>query len=520
MGTRSNFRNEDSANDSVGDSDHALDSLLRKVAHAKTVTWRARLPVVGQVISEKYRIDERLGCGGMGAVFRATHLTTRKPVALKWMLVSTADAAAHHRLLREAAAAGRIDHPNVVNIYDVCQDGDGAYLIMELLHGQSLRLRLEQGPMAAAEVIDLLLPALHGVSAAHRAGVVHRDLKPDNIFLCRGPDGEPREAKVLDFGVSAIQGRFSPQQALTATGELLGTPAYMSPEQLSGQAADARSDIFSLGVILYEALTGRRPFGGDNYPALVLAITTEAPASPRALCPAMDRGLELVLQRALAKRPEDRYPDVDTLTRSLCPFGSASVSMESRSRPWAGRMTRPRALIGVLALACFLGVALVMLAPTSSPSKTTRASSAPPAHHAPSQPSTRSTLLPPAPTPREQSSELPAQTNTPAPLPTTVAATAESGLPSPGSAARDRSLTGAATDWEVIQDPPARGSLSAADSTRGDARTSNIKPRARRAPARPKRDTRRHGSEGSPDPPPAAEAASPPAVHPMTLDQF
>jgi serine/threonine protein kinase len=340
-----------------GQSASTVDSMLRKIAHVSHVSADPPLPRPGQVIGEKYRIDARLGRGGMGVVFRATHLVSHKPVALKWMLRSITDGQAHRRLLREALAAGRIDHPNVVDVYDVGEEGTCAYLVMELLHGESLRARLERGRLASTEAIDLLLPALRGVSAAHRAGVIHRDLKPDNIFLCTGPDGARREAKVLDFGVSAVSAASALDPTLTDGATILGTPAYMSPEQLaSAQDTDARTDVYAFGVILYEALTGQLPFVADSYSGLVLAVAHDPPRPPSALCPDIPPELERVILRALSKQRHDRPPSVDALYALLLPFASAPQPAEAAPRRAPAR--RNLSWLPVL-VACLLAAALL-----------------------------------------------------------------------------------------------------------------------------------------------------------------
>jgi serine/threonine protein kinase len=317
----------------AGDTDPALDSVLRKIAHVSHLSADPPLPRLGQIIGEKYRIEAQLGRGGMGVVFRATHLVSRKAVALKWMLRATTDTAAHRRLLREALAAGRIDHPNVVDVYDVGQEGVSAYLVMELLHGEALRARLDRGRLDSREAIDLLLPALRGVSAAHRAGVIHRDLKPDNIFLCTDPDGTAREAKVLDFGVSAVLAPSALDPTLTDGATILGTPAYMSPERLaSAQDTDERTDVYAFGVMLYEALTGQLPFVADSYSGLVLAVAHDPPKPPSALCPDIPAGLARVILQALAKQREDRPETVDSLHDLLAPFGSAQRRADTPAR--------------------------------------------------------------------------------------------------------------------------------------------------------------------------------------------
>ncbi|HET6334791.1 MAG TPA: serine/threonine-protein kinase, partial [Polyangiales bacterium] len=243
MGRGSAHDADEEASPTTGD---IFDSMLRKAARVDRFTLPAALPHIQQVIGGKYRIEHRLGRGGMGAVFRATHMVSRKSVALKWMLRSTADENAHRRFLREALAAGRIDHPNVVDVYDVGEEGPCAYLVMELLHGEALRARLGRGPLRPRQAATLLLPAMRGVSAAHRAGVIHRDLKPDNIFLCTSPDGAAREAKVLDFGIASVLDDERADPTLTRDGAVLGTPVYMSPEQLQGaRDLDVRTDVYA-----------------------------------------------------------------------------------------------------------------------------------------------------------------------------------------------------------------------------------------------------------------------------------
>jgi serine/threonine protein kinase len=276
------------------------------------------VPTPGELIAGKYRIEERLGRGGMSLVFRATHVISNKQVALKWMLSPSSSAQANARFIREARAAARVDHPNVVDVYDIAQDGHrGLYMVMQLLQGESLAKRLARGPLAPDEAISLLLPALRGVVAVHAAGVIHRDLKPDNIFLCVSGERELPEAKVLDFGISAIVHEM-PDAALTRDGALVGTPAYMSPEQIQdARTVDARTDVYALGVILYQALTGQLPFESDSQQGLSLAIVRGDVVDPRTMRPQLPVWLSDVVLRALATRREDRYPSVAALIDAL-----------------------------------------------------------------------------------------------------------------------------------------------------------------------------------------------------------
>lgn len=299
------------------------------------------MPQVGEVVAGKYRIDAVIGAGGMGAVFAATHLLTSKRVALKWMLPELAsDAGALQRFLREAQAAGRIDHPNVVNVHDVGEHEGSTFLVMEFLYGETMTEAMARGDLDARQVIELLLPAMRGVAAAHKMGVVHRDLKPDNIFLCRGADGSYREPKVLDFGISKVSssdGQVSPR--LTRTGAIMGTPYYMSPEQVRGSdEVDRRTDVYAFGVILYEALTGHVPFDAISYGALIVAIVTGTPKRPRELRPELPAELEAVVMRAMAREQVDRFPDVESLALALEPFATGLTFRVDR--PETGSLRR------------------------------------------------------------------------------------------------------------------------------------------------------------------------------------
>jgi eukaryotic-like serine/threonine-protein kinase len=287
------------------------------------------MPKVGDSIAGKYKIDQLIGVGGMGAVFSATHLFTGKRVAMKWMLPELAqDHDAVQRFMREAHAAGRINHPNVVDIYDVGQHDNSYFLVMEYLQGEPLTSALARRDLTPSEVLTLLLPAMRGVAAAHRQLVVHRDLKPDNIFLAYEEDGVRREAKVLDFGISKVSNDGQVDLRLTRTGAVVGTPYYMSPEQIRGSSGlDKRADVYAFGVILYEALCGQVPFQADTYGALVLEIATGTPKSLDVLVPGLPSELSRVVLRAMARDVSQRYASMESLIAALEPFlGSGNNS--------------------------------------------------------------------------------------------------------------------------------------------------------------------------------------------------
>jgi hypothetical protein len=302
------------------------------------------LPQPGALIGGQYRIESRIGVGGMGAVFAATHVRTNRAVAVKWMLPqasTSADAIA--RFVVEAQATARIEHPNVVHVYDYGSDNGAPYLVMERLRGETLRARLDRlGRFSVDDAIRTLVPAMRGVAEAHREGIVHRDLKPENIFLCQGKDGTPREAKVVDFGISKLYD--NNQQHLTGTGMMMGTPAYMSPEQLNApKEADPRFDVYALGVILYEMITGRCPYEADGVYALVGLIMHAQPVPPSHLAPASPAIDEIVL-RAMYRDPAYRFPSVQALLEAVegsvgraAPYAPASAPPP----PMPGMMTQP-----------------------------------------------------------------------------------------------------------------------------------------------------------------------------------
>jgi eukaryotic-like serine/threonine-protein kinase len=276
---------------------------------------------VGEVVAEKYTIERLLGSGGMAEVYAAVNGSTEKRVALKWIrpaLASTAEGLARFR--REALAVGRISHPNVVTIFDVVQYHGSACLVMELLEGETLARRMARtGPLPFVEAVALILPAMRGVAAAHAQGVVHRDLKPDNIFICLDPDGLVRDCKVLDFGVSKLSAPDSGALSrITISGNLVGTPAYMAPEQVRGSnLVDRRADVYSLGVVLYEMLAGRPPFLGTHFSDVMLQIVNDDPPPLARFRPDTPRGLAQVVHRSLDRSTEARFPDMPSFMRAL-----------------------------------------------------------------------------------------------------------------------------------------------------------------------------------------------------------
>jgi serine/threonine-protein kinase len=266
-------------------------------------------PFIGTTLAGKYYLTELIGSGAMGRVYRADHLSLDAQVAVKLLNPDiAADAATAGRFRTEARAASRLRHPNTIQILDFGQSEAGAlYIVMELLRGRTLARIIEEGAVSSRRIIDLLGQALSALDEAHAVGVVHRDFKPENIFVEMLRTGR-EHVKVLDFGIAKLRGEADP--SLTSRGAVCGTPEYMSPEQIRGEELDARSDVYAAGVVLYECLTGVRPFEsrGPTIDILTAHLQKE-PQPPRQRRPELDlpRALELVCLRALSKNKEDRY---------------------------------------------------------------------------------------------------------------------------------------------------------------------------------------------------------------------
>jgi tRNA A-37 threonylcarbamoyl transferase component Bud32 len=279
-------------------------------------------PLAGRVLDEKYRLDSRLGEGGMGTVYRATHLLIDRPVAVKVLHQRfVEDEAAQERFRREARAAGRLRHTNAVTVTDFGRTPDGCvYIVMELLEGRNLRELLAfESPLESGRAVALMSQVAAAVEAAHESGVIHRDLKPANIFIVQ-PKNAPPLVKVLDFGIAKLaadSGADSEQNALTLTGVMIGTPRYMSPEQCDGAHLTPAADVYSLGIILYEMLTGETPFNGASPLAVALQHSSKPPRRPTELVANIPLKLERVVLHALEKNPLNRPADAGAFRLEL-----------------------------------------------------------------------------------------------------------------------------------------------------------------------------------------------------------
>ena len=279
----------------------------------------------------RYRVTGLLGEGGMGIVYAAHDDQLDRPVAIKMLRAACADEQACERLRREARAAAKISHPNICQLYEIGQEAEELFLAMERLEGESLEDRIARGPLPASEALQHLLALLSALGAIHRRGLVHRDLKPSNVFLT--PDG----VKLLDFGIARVTETDADrtQVDLTQPGIVFGTPQFASPEQLTGAAVDARTDVFAAGSVLYFMLTGKPMFEGKSLPQLFHAVQHEHPpvlgGSP--IIAAADR----IVHRAVAKTPAERYQSSEEMTADV----RAAMLLTDEGAPVSAiRMTR------------------------------------------------------------------------------------------------------------------------------------------------------------------------------------
>jgi serine/threonine protein kinase len=319
--------------------------------------------LIGTTIDNRYQIESRLGEGGMGVVYRARHVILNKPVAIK-VLRKAHEESAWKRFVQEAQSASMINHTNVVAITDFGVIGNHAYLVMEFLEGQTLTEAINEGPIQSVRVCRIGAQIARGLAAVHEKGIVHRDLKPDNIFLLER-EGRRDCVKIVDFGLAKMDAG----ERLTMDGTVVGTAEYISPEQVTGQDTDHRSDQYSLGCILYEMLTSQLPFEGESTATLIYKHVYKNPTPPRKVRPEMNipPSVEAVVMKCMAKRPADRFPSMRDLEMALSqeeqflePTTSGGTTMMVRPRPTTGPLWR-RLLPLAAALLGFIGL-LVLLA--------------------------------------------------------------------------------------------------------------------------------------------------------------
>jgi serine/threonine protein kinase len=310
------------------------------------VLERTEDPLIGQSLAEKYLIEKLIKTGGMGSVYLGKHVLMDKRVAIKVLRPSLAvDNDVVARFSREAKAASRISHPHAVTVTDFGEDEKGVvFLVMEYLDGRTLKdVIRSDGPMAVSRVTEIVRQVAGALDAAHEQGVVHRDLKSDNIMLVRHDGGD--WAKVLDFGIAKIQQPEGVRDIdITAANLVIGTPQYMSPEQCSQSSPiDARSDIYSLGVIVYEMLAGRVPFTGESPTVIMMKQVQDDPPSIRDARPELPAGIEKAITRALAKQPSDRFQTAGDFAQALSTAASEAPAVEAVPATVANEPVTPTA---------------------------------------------------------------------------------------------------------------------------------------------------------------------------------
>lgn len=290
----------------------------------------------GQVLGGRYALTQLLARGGMADVWQARDTVLERQVAVK--VLHPHLAADEHfvgRFRSEAVAAARLHHPSIVSIFDTCSDDGTEAIVMELVHGHTLREELDtHGPMDPYIVVDLGADLANALEAAHNAGLVHRDVKPANILLC-----DDQRVMITDFGIAKIRD----EADRTQTGTMLGSVKYLSPEQVDGEPVDGRTDVYSLGIVLYEAATGQVPFVAETPAATALARLHNVPVNPRTLRPAIPIGLDAVIMRAMAREPGDRFPTAADFSAALLatrgpvsPAGADPDITQIAPRPAAG----------------------------------------------------------------------------------------------------------------------------------------------------------------------------------------
>jgi serine/threonine protein kinase len=288
----------------------------------------------------RYQIIETLGCGGTSRVDKARDTVIGRTVALKSFLQGFGKNS-EQQFLREAQTIGRLSHNSIAQLYDVCTDTGGApFLVMEFISGRNLEQILTQGPVPFASAAVWVADLASALAYAHRAGIIHGDVKPSNVRIT-----ESEQVKLVDFGVA----RFASQ--VSGSDRVLGTPAYLSPEQIEGKKQDGRSDLFSLGVVLYEMITGVRPFLGDSLGDVCAQILTASPVAPSRINPTLPAALDRIVARCLAKNPDERYQSGNDLARALYLVARCASKLTSQEkRPhWFMRPAHPRDLLAIAA---------------------------------------------------------------------------------------------------------------------------------------------------------------------------
>jgi serine/threonine-protein kinase len=392
-------------------------------------------PAPGAVVGEKYRLERALARGGMGAVWAARHLTLDVPVAIKFMGSAAGSSLLRARFEREARAAASLRSPHVVQVLDYGSCDGSPFIVMEMLEGEDLAHRLARvGTLDLPEIAKIVAELAKGLTLAHEAGIVHRDLKPSNVFLARV--GQDEIAKILDFGV-AKETRLDSPAVETTAGTVIGSPSYMSPEQARGGEVDARSDLWSVAVIVYQALVGERPFAGTSLGDVLVRICSDPLPVASSRAPDLPSEVDAFFERALCRSPDGRYQSARELAEALTALAAGAPRRIPRSSP--GPAPRLDATASVAAI-------------SSRPPDVATEAAGP--------------LAPPAPVVREE---------TAAPIETSPSLR---GSPAEGPRRRSRhvalfalggAVTVAAAGWAALRLPPGQGTSAQDEAARAAA---------------------------------------------------
>lgn len=339
-------------------------------------TERQAIQTIDAMTIGRYEILDEIGQGAMGTVYRARDPMIERVVAIKTVsiaLLQQEGNGAEARFLREAQSAGRLSHPNIVTIYDVSEANGHAYIAMEYLSGKTLRDIMNQGPMPLDLILDTMTQMAEALAFAHEHGVIHRDIKPANVVITR----QHGRIKLTDFGIAHLV-----NSNHTQTGQMLGSPRYMSPEQAMGRVIDGRSDIFSLGAVLYEMLTGQYAFDGESLPTIIYRVISEEPIPVEVMRPKVPAQLTSLLARMLSKNPEER-PDASTLVNALRELALNAPGTPALAPPPVDRIEPPlRILAFTTPIAVFLlvGVGIIVIEHFLGTPQETPALPIPPGH--------------------------------------------------------------------------------------------------------------------------------------------
>ena len=321
-----------------------------------TLQTRLKVPAKGMMVAGKYRIVEPIGKGGMGVVYRAEDTKLERAVALKFLPPElTEDPEARERFVREAKAAAALSHPHICTVYEINDVEKESFIVMEFIDGQSLKQKIAQKTLAYAEALDIAIQVAEGLEEAHKKGIVHRDIKPGNIMMTANG-----QAKITDFGLAKIFGR----SLITREARTMGTVAYMSPEQAQGQSVDHRTDIWSLGVMLYEMLAGKLPFRGEYDQSIIHSILNHEPDPVMKVRRDLPAGLETAIAKALAKKPVDRYQTMAEFLEDLRALAAGYKPLRAKPRWLTGRilgLRKTSAYAGLAGLAVLIVLGLVII---------------------------------------------------------------------------------------------------------------------------------------------------------------